>query len=70
MSFDMSDAAKYAGIFVMFFAFVLTVISGLTFGFSLGIYWIPVFIMGLLLFVSGFTIFRKNSNWRRKYGIQ
>lgn len=70
MSLDISDKIKLFGIILMAAAFVL--------GFSLpsillnSLFFcrIWLFLVGILIFFSGFTVFGKNSKWRKYPGFE
>jgi hypothetical protein len=70
MNLDLSDTVKFFGMVLMLIAIVFAVISILTKGFSFLLIWFGgIFIIGLVAVLSGFSVLRKDSTWRKKHGM-
>jgi 1-acyl-sn-glycerol-3-phosphate acyltransferase len=70
MSLDIADKIKFFGIILIAAAFVLGFSLPLVLINSLFLCRIWLFLIGFLIFFSGFTVFGKNSKWRKDHGIE
>jgi len=70
MDLDLSVTVTFFGTILMLIAVVFAIISILITGFSFRLIWFGViFFIGLVAVLSGFTLLRKDSTWRKKRGM-